>query len=127
FEALRHQKAADGKEHEDADEAEDRLVAGQPDQRLVVLRALGDQEGVREDDRDGGDQTQRVEIVLSALPHSARCAHAVSRRATRARGQGRSPRAPANALARWKWSCRSSSQVKPIPPCNWMPAPATLR
>ena len=69
FEALRHQKAADRKKHEDADETEDRLVAGQPDQRLVVLRALGDQKGMREDDRGGGDQTQRVEIVAPAFFH----------------------------------------------------------
>ena len=53
------------KKNKDADEAKDRLVAGQPDQPLVVLRALGDQEGMREDNRGGGDQTQRVEIILS--------------------------------------------------------------
>ncbi len=62
--ALRHQKAANCKEDKDAGEAEDRLVAGQPDQPFVPLRAVGDQERMRKHHRYGGDKAQRVEIVL---------------------------------------------------------------
>ena len=62
--ALRHQKAANCKEDEYAGEAEDRLVAGQPDQPFVPLRAVGDQKRMRKHHRYGGDKAQRVEIVL---------------------------------------------------------------
>ena len=63
-EALRDQVAADREKHEDAGETENRLAAGQDHQRVVVLRILGQQKGMREDDREGRQQAEQVEIVV---------------------------------------------------------------
>src|SRR5579863_1339706 len=63
--ALRDKEAADGEENEDAGQAEDRLPPGEPDQRLVILRALRNEERMREDDRDRGEQAQNVEVVVA--------------------------------------------------------------
>src|SRR5258708_9074817 len=84
FEALSHQETADGKEHEHPCQPEDRLVPGQQDQRLVILGALCDQKRMREDDRNRVDQTQRIEIVLSAR-------HSYPQRMSDVRHSGRLP------------------------------------
>jgi hypothetical protein len=47
--------------------------------------------------------------------------------ATRSRCQVASPNVNSDDLARLKYRCRSCSQVKPMPPWSWMPAPAALR
>ncbi len=63
LEALGDQIAADREEHEDAGEPENRLPAGQHHQRIMVLRILRQQEGVREDHGERRHQPQQVEIV----------------------------------------------------------------
>ncbi len=63
--ALGHQEAADGEEHEHADEAGRTLVQAQYHQGIAVLGALREQEGMGEDHGGRGDQAQRVEIVLA--------------------------------------------------------------
>ncbi len=65
LEALRHQKAAYREEDEDAEEAENALVAAEHDQRLVLLAAFGDQEGMREQYGNRRRETQEVEIFVS--------------------------------------------------------------
>src|SRR5205823_4861265 len=96
--ALGHQKSADRKKYEYPGQAEDRLIAGQQDQPLVILGALGNQKGMREDDRNRGEQAQRVEIIVSR----PRCVQRRSSRATRSRCQLASPKAASAALARLK-------------------------
>src|SRR5207248_5562345 len=64
LEALADQVAADREEHEDTGEAENRLTAGQDHQRIMALRVLGQQKGMREDDGKRRHQPQQVEIVV---------------------------------------------------------------
>src|SRR5919106_2546299 len=47
--------------------------------------------------------------------------------ATRSRCHVASPNVNSDDLARLKYRCRSCSQVKPMPPCSWMPVPAARR
>src|SRR5579864_484706 len=103
-EAVGHEITADDEKHEDADEAQDALVAGQDDERLVRLRPLGNQKGMRKDDRQRRDEAHKVEIVgamagsgarhAATTADDARLSHgneesAVSRTE---RGRGSSPR-----------------------------------
>jgi len=57
-EALADQITADREEHEDAGEAENRLAAGQDHQRVVILRVLGQEKGMRENDGERRHQPQ---------------------------------------------------------------------
>src|SRR5207253_7498338 len=63
-EALGDQIAAYREKHELAGEAENRLAAGQDHQRVVILRVLGQQKGMRENDGERRHQPQQVEIVV---------------------------------------------------------------
>src|SRR5262249_27494989 len=61
---LADQVPADREEDEDANKTEDRLTAGKEHQRVVILRILGEQKRMRQDDRKRGEKAQQVEIVL---------------------------------------------------------------
>jgi hypothetical protein len=64
LEALGDEKAADREEDEDADQSQLALPAAEQHQRLVALRPFGDEKRMREDHRAGGEEAQRVEIIL---------------------------------------------------------------
>jgi hypothetical protein len=63
LEALRDQIAADREKHENAHETENRLAAGYDYEWIMVLRIFGQQKGMREDDGEGRQEAQQVEIV----------------------------------------------------------------
>src|SRR6266478_1027720 len=61
--ALGDQVAADDEKDKDPDQPEDALVAGDPDEPLVRLAALGDQERMGKHHRQGRQKPHGVEIV----------------------------------------------------------------
>src|SRR6185312_4761636 len=86
--AARDEKAAHREEHENAKKAEDQLVTGEDDERLAMIVAVRDEEGVRKDHRQRREEAQEVEIRVSGgianhKGHASPAASLITERAKR--------------------------------------------